>query len=304
MTYLAERAAARNTSFSVFASPQPDFRGISRAARTLIARFGLPPSTVETVARVELTRDQALRAFARPEFAISDEESRYYLNGILLHDSSGGLIRSVATDGHRLASVISTASQYQLSGGDRDQGGDRGIIVPRQAVALALKLLRGRKPESVILRRSKTLVEISTDGFSLTSRLIDATYPDFERLIPGPQPNQATIDRVELIEALERLGAVAERESKTLLGAVGLELAEGDTAISLTLSRQPDVGSDLIDAELTGRARIAFNVDLLTEQLGELEGERVRFDIDGNGTAMIIDPGDEGLVTLLMQCRR
>jgi DNA polymerase-3 subunit beta len=245
-----------------------------------------------------------LRLFERPQFAVSRETTRYYLNGIFLHDAEAGKIDAVATDGHRLA-VVGVASEPLFP----QSSNDRGLIVPLRTAELIVKLLRARKPENVTLARSQTLIGIAADGISLISKLIDATYPDYERLLPGPQPNAATIDRDELIAALERLAAVVdharERRDKVLLGVVGLVWAEGDNAIKLSLSRQHDAGTDLVDAALTGSAQIAFNVELLIEQLKELEGERVRFDIGGNGgPTMITDPGDEGLVTLLMPILR
>jgi DNA polymerase-3 subunit beta len=143
---------------------------------------------------------------------MSTEQTRYYLNGIYLHASPGGLA-AVATDGHRLARVIVG------SAGGLWQG--EGCIVPSAAVKGINKLLAAhRDMAEVTLRRSRSLFEIEGDLFTLTSKLIDGVFPDYERIIGagGDGKNVVTICRADLLAALLRIAAAAGTDRKNTAG--------------------------------------------------------------------------------------
>ena len=88
------------------------------------------------------------------------------------------------------------------------------VLSPMASIAAIIKLLTKTAVEDVRLRRSKSLLEVSAPGFILTSKLIDATYPDYARVIPATPANSATVDHADLVAALARLDAVAEHETK------------------------------------------------------------------------------------------
>jgi DNA polymerase III sliding clamp (beta) subunit (PCNA family) len=174
---------------------------------------------------------------------------------------------------------------------------DRRLVIPSKACALIVRLLR-RKPEMVTLRRSRTSFEISAPEFRLVTALIDCDYPSFERLLPqGPPASTAIVAHAELAAALSRLQAVIDPVIK---GApvVGIQWAADGNAIELTLVRQPDCASEIIDAEVTGSCR--FAVDLA--QLADVDLKRIRLGVtnDPRSPIKIDDPDDSNVIGLLM----
>ena len=140
----------------------------------------LPPApTIDMVmGEAELTRQDLLTAIKRVKFAAEVDGTRCYLCGIYLHGTGDQLV-AVATDGHRLAKCRIPASVLQ----------DLAAIVPLATIEPIIKLLtRSKTVERVKLRRSRTLIEIAASGFTLTTKLVDGTYPDYGRLIPCRRP--------------------------------------------------------------------------------------------------------------------
>ena len=144
-----------------------------------------PPALGEELGRTELAREELL-ALLRIGFAASTEKTRYYMNGILLHDTNEGLV-SAATDGHKFcrASVPGAAG---LSS-------DHKLIIPSPAVEIVGKILRGdRDAERVTLRRSRTLFELETMRATFVSKLIDGSFPNYAKFLPKPSSNTITVD--------------------------------------------------------------------------------------------------------------
>jgi DNA polymerase-3 subunit beta len=264
--------------------------GRSRYRLPTVPLEDLPPllALAEEVGRVELAREEALALLSRPAFAASDEETRYYLNGIQMHND-GDDLAAVATDGHRLCKlVVRNASGLSL---------DRSLIIHNSAIEIALKVLRSG--ERVVLRRSSTLVEIATAKATFISKLIDATYPAYERLFPRPSGNSVTCDRAALRLALERAAAVADARH----AVVALTWTAAESALHLALN-DTDAADDVIAADVAGSGQVAAQLWFLAEQLDELTGARVRLDHGGYPDAILItDPDDADLTALLMPCR-
>jgi DNA polymerase-3 subunit beta len=230
-------------------------------------------------------------------FAASTEATRYYLNGICLHRDEGGQMVAVATDAHRLAKCRIPAEPISQ---DFEQ-----CIVPLAMIEPIVKLLGKSKAERVKLRQSKSLVEITAPGFVMTSRLIDATYPDYARVIPATPDNSATVDRDDLVAALARLAAVATGERK-IATLAGLEWSPADPVLRLSLPNQDGVADDVIAAIIAGRApvRIAAQLAHVTELADELRGESVCIASNGNGNPILVtDPDSDTTLIVQMPCR-
>jgi DNA polymerase-3 subunit beta len=240
-----------------------------------------------------------------PGIAASNEETRYYLNGILLHSRQGetGIdLFAVATDGTELVRRTIPAVDARLSD-------DRTLIVPNRTVAIVGKLIKQTKPEIITLRRSKTLLAFEAKGFALVSKIIDATFPDYERVIPLPSTNFAELDRRELIAALERLIAVeSDLKAKALYPICILQWGSSD-GLSLSLAREPYNGRETIAGETGGQARGAMATARLAELLEELPrsrngGERIRLELNGPESVLKISiVGDPGMLAMLMPMR-
>ena len=255
----------------------------------------LPPTPVvgNEVGCIALERSELLALLSKPAFAISTEATRYYLNGILLHDTGAGLA-AVATDGHRLARVVLP--------GATGLSQDRRLIVPRPAMRVLLRLLANRDVELLTLRRSASLIEITSTAFSFISKLIDAEYPAYERLVPASTNNTAIVDHVALVQAVARIAAVASDNKRSPL--IGLTWKTPEKALQLCTPGAPEIADDTIEAEVSGQGRLAVQIKHLMQLLDELKSQRVRIDAGtGAGNAILItDPDNANFTIIQMPC--
>src|SRR5690606_37365520 len=203
------------SSFRLQCLPQSDFPELSAGSFPHI--FRLESTALKTL-------------IDKTQFAISTEETRYYLNGIFLHalESGGKLkLRSVATDGHRLA-----RAEMEAPAGSE---GMPGIIVPRKTVSELQKLLDD--PDvAVTVELSDTKIRFTIGSVILTSKLIDGTFPDYQRVIPTGNDRKLVIDRQSFTQAVDRVSTVSSERGR----AVKLSISSG--ALTLAVNN-PDSGS-------------------------------------------------------------
>jgi DNA polymerase III subunit beta len=230
----------------------------------------------------------ALMRLLKVMHTASTEMVRYYLNGVFLHSVNGTLV-AVGTDGRQLMCSAVPAETFST---------DRSCIVPLSAVTVVEKILKRIKPEKVALKRSKRLLVVETPDISFTTKLIDAEFPAYEKIIPEASANTITCGSSDLIAALKRLAAVAA-DGKAL---IALQWQDGQ-GLELFLAKQPDDGHDVVAAEATGNGQVAAQLSLLAELLEEIDGDTVSLSTDSSGAPIVIRlVGDERLVALLMPC--
>ena len=230
----------------------------------------------------------------KTQFAISTEETRYYLNGIYLHavESSGALkLRSVATDGHRLA-----RAETEAPAGCE---GMPGIIIPRKTVSELQKLLDD--PDvAVTVELSDTKIRFTIGGVVLTSKLIDGTFPDYQRVIPTGNDKKLTIDRQTFAAAVDRVSTISSERGR----AVKLAIADGQVTLtvnnpdsgSATEEVAADYGSDPIE--------IGFNAKYLLDVSAQLTGSEACFMLaDAGSPTLIQDASDSQALYVLMPMR-
>src|SRR5215510_7647408 len=166
-----------------------------RAGRSRFSLQTLPESDFPDLAAGEMTHKFSLaakdlkRLIDKTQFAISTEETRYYLNGIYLHtagDGQASALRAVATDGHRLAQIDLAAPQ--------GAAGMPGVIVPRKTVGEVQRLIEDGEVQ-IGIELSPTKVRFTLGDVVLTSKLIDGTFPDYARVIPLGNDKKLTIDK-------------------------------------------------------------------------------------------------------------
>src|SRR5215469_6658350 len=176
---------------------------VLRSGRSTFTLQCLPPEDYPVMASGELPHNFGLPAselrtlIDRTRFAISTEETRYYLNGIYLHATKADevpVIRAVATDGHRLARM-----EMVLPEG---AAGMPGIIIPRKTV-LELRKLVEESDEEIEIALSETKIRFSTGSATLTSKLIDGTFPDYDRVIPTANDKILEVKRKEFADAVD-----------------------------------------------------------------------------------------------------
>ena len=230
----------------------------------------------------------------RARFAMSTEETRYYLNGIYLHAAKSGnidVLRAVATDGHRLARV-----EMPLPSGAADIP---GIIIPRKTVTELRKLLEEGDAE-VTIELNNSKVRFSLGNLQVTSKLIDGTYPDYERVIPAANDNTLDIDARALLDAVDRVSTVTANEKTR-----GIKMAINKGAIILTANSSDSGAVEEIEAQYDGPPmEIGFNSRYLYEIAQQIEGDGCRFRLsDPAQPAIIQDSSDETGLYVLMPMR-
>ena len=249
--------------FMLQSLPESDFPDL--AAGEMPFKFSLPPADLR-------------RLIDKTQFAISTEETRYYLNGIFFHTvETGGatMLRAVATDGHRLARVDVPAP----SGAE----GMPGVIVPRKAVAEVQKLIEAGE-ESVGVELSSSKIRVTFGGVVLTSKLIDGTFPDYQRVIPTGNDKRLTVDRDVFAKAVDRVSTISSERGR----AVKLALNEGRLVLSVT---NPDSGSATEELEVDYDAAgldIGFNARYLLDITGQLDGDTALFRLADPGSPTLI----------------
>ena len=273
MTVMAGRS-----SFRLQCLPQSDFPQLSAGTFTHIFR-------VEA---------QAIKGLIdKTQFAISTEETRYYLNGIFLHTHGDEdlKLRAVATDGHRLARSETAAP----SGSE----GMPGIIVPRKTVSELQKLLDN--PETTItVELSDTKIRFTIGPVVLTSKLIDGTFPDYQRVIPTGNDRKLIIDRQSFASAVDRVSTISSERGR----AVKLSISSGQVTLAVN---NPDSGSateELAADYDSDPIEIGFNARYLLDVAGQLSGGEARFMLaDAGSPTLIHDASDEDTLYVLMPMR-
>lgn len=272
--------SAGRSRFMLQTLPAEDFPDVAEDEGG--ARFALPSAALQKI--VDRTR-----------FAISTEETRYYLNGIYLHaakdDAGGAVLRAVATDGHRLAKV-----DLALPDGATDLA---GVIVPRKAVGELRKLL-DETEEDVAIDLTDARVRFSIDGVTLTTKLIDGTFPDYERVIPTNNGKTLEVDRSEFAKAVDRVATISTEKSR----AVKLSLAAGQLTLS---AASPDSGSAEEEIAVDYDAdplEIGFNARYLLDIAQQIEGQGARFHLaDAASPTIVRDVADDAALYVLMPMR-
>src|SRR5437868_914497 len=266
---------AGRSRFAIQALPPEDFPALAAGEPT--NRFALPAASLKGL--IEKTR-----------FAISTEETRYYLNGIYLHEVADTL-RAVATDGHRLA-----RAQVLLPDGSK---GMPGIIVPRKTVLELAKLIETEESE-IAVALSAAKIRFSFNGLVLTSKLIDGTFPDYERVVPRHNDKLLEIDTKLFSSAVDRVSTISFEKGR----AVKLNISREKLVLSVN---NPDSGSAEEEIAASYDAEpidIGFNSRYLLDIASQIKGDTARFKLaDAGSPTIIADPADEDALYVLMPMR-
>lgn len=230
----------------------------------------------------------------RTRFAISTEETRYYLNGIYLHvarSDATDVLRAVATDGHRLARVELPVPE----GAD----GMPGVIIPRKTVAEVRKVI-DETDGDLEIALSETQIRLTTNGAILTSKLIDGTFPDYERVIPEHNDKQLEVDCRQFKEAVDRVSAISSDRSR----AVKLRLGNGTLELS---ANSPEHGSasEELEVRYSGESmEIGFNSRYLLDIAEQIGGDSARLSMaDAAAPTILHELDDRSAIYVLMPMR-
>lgn len=271
-----------------------------RAGRSKFALSTLPVEEFPATAGDSLGHNFTLAAadlrnlVEHTGFAISTEETRYYLNGIYLHAAESGkvaVLRAVATDGHRLAQV-----EMPIPDG---AAGMPGVILPRKAVLELGKLIE-ETTDPVEIGLSETQIRFRIGEAVLTSKLIDGTFPDYERVIPRGNDKKLVVNCKEFAAAVDRVSTISIEKSR----AIKLELSPGKLMLSAS-SEESGAASEELSANYdSDPVEVGFNARYLLDITQQIAGEDVTLTLaDSSSPTIVQDPAEGSVLFVLMPMR-
>lgn len=227
----------------------------------------------------------------KTRFAISSDETRYYLNGLFLQSTkahNGQEIRTVATDGHRLA--ISFFAIEALSE-------DFGIIIPRKSVVEIRKVIEGA--QSIKIAVSRVKIKIIADSTTIISKLIDGEFPDYNRVIPKNNPNLVSLNRKIFIENLDRISTVANDKHR----AVKLVIEQGRMELQVVSSDGYSAYEEMEIKYDGERIETGFNSRYLIEILNQIEKDELKIHFKDGFSPALIEAQDMNSSFVIMPVR-
>jgi DNA polymerase-3 subunit beta len=280
----------------------PDGNAVRVAAgRTKMNLLCLPASDFPDIAGGEyptqfaLVAEDLARMISRVEFAISTEETRYYLNGIYLHMRAidgRKWLRAVSTDGHRLARYDMTPPSEDLE--------FPGVIIPSKTVARLREIAKGFGDGALTIELSESKIRVTAGAIVLSSKLIDGTFPDYARVIPTGNDKIAILDRAALASAIDRVSTIASERGRAVKMAFG-----AGTLQLLVVNADAGQGEETLDVNYDGDDfAIGFNSRYVADALAVLDADQVEMRLSEAGLpALLTVPDDETLAIVLMPMR-
>ncbi|PZU07012.1 DNA polymerase III subunit beta [Sphingomonas sp.] len=258
---------AGRARFNLQTLPRDDFPVIAEGE--LPTKFELPAETLKQI--IDKTR-----------FAISTEETRYYLNGIFLHvsDDATPVLKAAATDGHRLARV--TVPRPDGAEGMPD------VIIPRKCVGELRKLL-DEVDGSVEVSLSPTKIRFGLGSAILTSKLIDGTFPDYSRVIPTANDKLLKIDPRSFEDGVDRVATIASEKTR----AVKMALERDKITLSVTSPENGTAAEEVPGDYASLPFEIGFNARYLLDILGQIEGDSVEIHLADAAAPTLIRESDK-----------
>ncbi len=270
MTIVAGRAR-----FSLGTLPRDDF--------PIIAEGELPTS-------FEIPAETLTQIIDKTRFAISTEETRYYLNGIFLHVADD-VLKAAATDGHRLARVTMP----------RPDGAEAmpDVIVPRKCIAELRKLL-DEVDGSVGVSLSSTKIRFDLGQAILTSKLIDGTFPDYSRVIPTGNDKILKIDPASFMEGVDRVSTIATEKTR----AVKMALDRDKITLSVTSPENGTAAEEVPGDYASASFEIGFNSRYLLDILGQIDGDLVEVHLADAAAPTLIRENDKAAALYVLMPMR
>ena len=271
--------SAGSSRFELSCLPKEDFPQMAAAA--------LPH-------KFRLAADDLKRIIDKTRFAISTEETRFYLNGIYVHAAKDGktkALRAVATDGHRLA-------RYEMD--LPDGAGDMpGVIIPRKTVTELRKLLDDADG-AIEVSLSDTKIQFGFGGVELTSKLIDGTFPDYQRVIPSGNDKALALESKDFSQSVDRVSTISADKTR----AVKLAVSKDKVTLSVVNPESGTATEELGATYSASPLEIGFNARYLMDITNQIEGKEVRFLLSDAGSPTIIeDAEDSRTLYVLMPMR-
>jgi len=267
-----------------------------RARKSRFTLSTLPASEFPTVD--EINAQQTLkvpqkdfkRLLEKTHFSMAQQDVRYYLNGLLL-ETSAKTLRSVATDGHRLALCEVELAEGAKSG--------QQVIVPRKGV-LELQRILGSEDHMLELGIGSNHVRVQIGDIRFTSKLIDGRFPEYGRVIPNNPPQLVTAVREDLRQALQRAAILSNEKYRGIRFAV-----KPNTLTIQSHNPEQEEAEEEVEVGYDGpELEIGFNVNYLLDALAAIDGPEVQVGLtDGNSSCLIRSAADASARFVVMPMR-
>jgi DNA polymerase-3 subunit beta len=265
--------------------------GRSKFTLSTLPREDFPMMASAEFGRVFQIQSSTLRRlFDKTKFAISTEETRYYLNGVYFHiadDDGQSKLRAVATDGHRLARVDTDIPI--------NAEGMAGVIVPRKTVSELRKLLEN-DDDLLNVAVSETKIRFSNGPMNLTSKVIDGTFPDYMRVIPSNNQLKMEVSPDRFSAAVDRVATVASERTR----AVKMSLSHNRIVLSVD-SQETGSATEELEASYTDPPlEIGFNSRFLMDIASQIDSETAVFMLSDPNTPILVREGDDTSVIFVV----
>lgn len=266
---------AGKSQFSLQTLPAEDFPKLSLSDEE-VTEIVLPQSTLR-------------RLFNQVQYAMAQQDIRYYLNGLLMV-LEPGMIKVIATDGHRL----SLAGMEETSIGTMAEA-----ILPRKTVVELIKLLSDVEDE-VKISLGKNLVTFTFGGINLVSKVIEGKFPDYNKVVPAHYQNHVIIDRLTLLRAMQRASILSNEKFR----GVRLVLTQNSLRVICTNTEQEEAEEEIEISYTNDPLDIGFNVTYLLDVLNNIESNEVDCSFgDPNSSCLITVPGNDRFKYVVMPMR-
>ena len=270
-------------------------RVVIKASRSRFTLSSLPASEFPVIDEINgqqtlrVTREAVAKLIDKTSFAMAQQDVRYYLNGTLL-ETSGGTLRAVATDGHRLS-----LAETQLSAAATQ---NQQVILPRKGVLELQRILGGEGEIELAIGTNHLRVQIGDVRF--TSKLIDGKFPEYGRVIPAKPPHVMSAPRDLLKQALQRTSILSNEKYR----GVRLSFAANTLTIQAHNPEQEEAEDQIEVAYSGAELEIGFNVTYLLDALAAVDADTVEVAItDSNSSCLIRAPGDTAVKFVVMPMR-
>jgi len=240
--------------------------------------------------KIEISQKMLRDLLNQVQFAMAQQDIRYYLNGMLLVFQSGE-IRAIATDGHRLsyaAEKIETPAETEAE-----------VIVPRKTILELLRLLSD-SDDKALIEIGKNQIKFSFNGVSLNSKIVDGKFPDYTKVIPAVYQNKFSIDRVVLLQALQRAAILSNEKFR----GVRMILTQ-DSVRAISSNSEQEEAQEELEIKYTGDAiDIGFNVSYLLDVLNNVNTPQIECSFgDSNSSGVFTIPGNDRFKYVVMPMR-
>lgn len=265
--------------------------GKSRFVLSTLSSSEFPTIEVSKEASRFTLPQRALRtSIMKTQFAMAQQDVRYYLNGMLL-EIRGNTVHLVATDGHRLA--------LNKLGSSKQSDKDQSVIIPRKAVQELSRLLADSDAEAEIVLGSN-FIQVNTPEMRFTSKLIDGRFPDYQNVIPSGGNRTAVCEREPLRHALTRVSILSNEKYRGVRLRFG-----GDSLRIFAHNPEQEEAEEEITVDFSGEdLEVGFNVTYLLDALSACSGDQARLSLaDANSSCLIQSVEDQDSKHIVMPIR-